>query len=84
MTDGLDSPLATRNLRGGLAFLRRWHSARNINHPLRAAERADAQAWLRARQPVPPVETGPRTDPYPKKRIKRATPTPDSDGKYRL
>ena len=82
MIDGLDSPLATRNLRGGLAFLRRWHSPRNAHHPLRTAERADAQAWLRARQPVPAPPSAPA--PVKVKRIKRATPRPDVDGKYRL
>ena len=81
-----DDPLALRNIKGGLAHLMRWHSRRNSNHPLRIEERRAAEEWWRARQQptIPPVETGPRTKPYPKPRVKKPVPVPDADGKFRL
>jgi len=39
-----------RSIRGGLEFLRRWHSVKNYDHPLRVAERADALAWAKKRE----------------------------------
>ena len=96
---GIDDPAALRNLKkgdspgaiSGLDFLLKYHKSStrfrqgNEGHPLRLQEQADTRAWLAARQPVENVQI---LDAAPakvkKKRIKRAVPKPDADGKFRL
>lgn len=74
--DLFSDPTATRNIPGGLAHLKRWHSRRNAEHPLRREERKAAGEWFRQHAPVEKPAAG--------KRPKKPPPVPDPDGKYRL
>lgn len=67
----------------GAEFLKKWHTYRNANHPLRVKERQEALEYMRARQPVAapiPVKVAPARV----KRVKKEPPKMDPDGKFRL
>lgn len=86
-----DDPLSTVNIKkghtpgsiSGAEFLRRWHTRRNANHPLRVKERQEAVEYIRARQmTVAPITV--KTTVSRIKKIKKEPPKLDPDGKYRL